>query len=138
MPRRRAICGRIILTAFSKNIFELQDRVTSSVVGAIAPKLEQGRDPPSQTQAGRKPRCLRLLLRGLARIVETTKDAEVEARHFFENAVKMISAHRWPPVVASMSWPLMRSGLPLAPRCLQAHSGHRVSTNLPDVDRLAL
>ena len=41
MPRRAAISGRTTSTASLEDVFELQDQVTSSVVGAIAPKLEQ-------------------------------------------------------------------------------------------------
>ena len=42
------------------NIFDLQDQVTASVVGAIAPKLEAGRDRAGEAQADREPRRLRL------------------------------------------------------------------------------
>ena len=44
-----------------EDIFDLQDQVTASVVGAIAPKLEAGRDRTGEAQADREPRRLRLL-----------------------------------------------------------------------------
>ena len=44
-----------------EDVFDLQDRVTSSVVGAIAPKLEQAENRACHAQADRKPGCLRLL-----------------------------------------------------------------------------
>ena len=44
-----------------EDVFELQDQVTASVVGAIAPRARTGRNRPCQTQTNRKPRCLRLL-----------------------------------------------------------------------------
>ena len=43
-----------------EDIFDLQDQVTASVVGAIAPKLEQAEIERAQAQADRKPRRLRL------------------------------------------------------------------------------
>ena len=43
------------------DIFDLQDQVTASVVGAIAPKTGAGRDRACQAQTDRKPRRLRLL-----------------------------------------------------------------------------
>ena len=39
--RMGRICGRIVSMAGFEDIFDLQDQVTASVVGAIAPKLEQ-------------------------------------------------------------------------------------------------
>ena len=43
-----------------EDVFELQDQVTASVVGAIAPRLRTGRNRTCQAQTNRKPRCLRL------------------------------------------------------------------------------
>ena len=44
-----------------EHIFDLQDRVTENVVGAIAPNSGTGRDRPSQAKANREPQSLRLL-----------------------------------------------------------------------------
>ena len=44
-----------------EDVFELQDQVTTSVVGAIAPRVEQAEIERAQAQADRKPRRLRLL-----------------------------------------------------------------------------
>ena len=44
-----------------EDIFELQDQVTASVVGAIAPEAGAGRDRARPAQADREPRRLRLL-----------------------------------------------------------------------------
>ena len=72
-----------------EDVFDLQDQVTMSVVGAIAPKVEQA----EIERAKRKPvgnlDAYDCYLRGQARIVETTKDAEVEARHFFYRAIEL-------------------------------------------------
>jgi adenylate cyclase len=72
-----------------EDIFELQDRVTSSVVGAIAPKLEQAEIHRARRKPVENLDAYDCYLRGLARIVETTKDAEVEARHFFYRAIEL-------------------------------------------------
>ena len=40
------------------DIFELQDQVASSVVGAIEPKLRRNRDRASNSEADRKPGCV--------------------------------------------------------------------------------
>jgi adenylate cyclase len=72
-----------------EDVFDLQDQVTMSVVGAIAPKVEQA----EIARAKRKPvtnlYAYDCYLRGQAKIAETTKDAEVEARHFFYRAMEL-------------------------------------------------
>ena len=40
------------------DIFDLQDQVTASVVGAIGPKVEQAELERLETQTYREPRCL--------------------------------------------------------------------------------
>ena len=44
-----------------EDIFELQDQVTTSVVGVVAPKLDQAEIERAKRKSGREPRCLRLL-----------------------------------------------------------------------------
>jgi TolB-like protein len=45
------------------DIFDLQDKVTASAVGAIAPKLQQAENRASQAKTHGKPRCIRLFFR---------------------------------------------------------------------------
>jgi TolB-like protein/class 3 adenylate cyclase len=71
------------------DIFDLQDRVTTSVVGVIAPKLEQAEIERAKRKPVENLDAYDCYLRGLARIVETTKDAELEARHFFYRAIEL-------------------------------------------------
>jgi adenylate cyclase len=72
-----------------KDIFDLQDQVASSVVGAIAPKLEQA----EIERAAHKPTQILdaydLYLRGLASIHQATKDANSEALRLFHEAIKL-------------------------------------------------
>jgi adenylate cyclase len=71
------------------DVFDLQDQITTSVVTAIAPKLEQA----EIERARRKPianlDAYDCYLRGLAKIREMTKDAEEEARHLFYRAIEL-------------------------------------------------
>ena len=53
-PKRAPISGPNATTASSADVFELQDRVTLDVVGAITPKLERA-EIERASQANRKP-----------------------------------------------------------------------------------
>ena len=72
-----------------ENVFELQDQVTASVVGAIAPRLEQA----EIERAGRKPTesldAYDLLLRGLASVYKWTREGNEEALRLFYRAIEL-------------------------------------------------
>ena len=72
-----------------EDMFDLQDHVTSSVVGAIAPKLQH----EDIKRAKRKPTenldAYDYYLRGLASASRWTKDANVEALQFFCKAIEL-------------------------------------------------
>jgi TolB-like protein len=72
-----------------EDMFDLQDHVTSSVVGAIAPKLQQA----EITRARRKPTdnldAYDYYLRGLAKARQWTKDANNEALQLFRKAIEL-------------------------------------------------
>jgi TolB-like protein/Tfp pilus assembly protein PilF len=71
-----------------ENVFVLQDQVTASVVGAIAPRLEQAeierakRKPPESLDA------YDLLLRGFANVYKWTREGNEEALRLFYRAVE--------------------------------------------------
>lgn len=69
-----------------EDIFELQDRVTASVVGAVAPKLEQA----EIERATRKPTesldAYDYFLRGMARVHAWTQEGNAEAVRLFYKA----------------------------------------------------
>jgi adenylate cyclase len=71
------------------DIFDLQDQVTASVVGAIAPKLEQA----EIERAKRKPTdsldAYDFYLRGLAVYYQWTRDATDEALRLFHRAIAL-------------------------------------------------
>ncbi len=72
-----------------EDIFELQDQVTASVVGAVAPKLEEA----EIERAHRKPTemldAYDYYLRGMAMISQYTKPTNIEALRFFGNAINL-------------------------------------------------
>ena len=72
-----------------EDIFELQDQVTSSVVGAVAPKLEEA----EIERAHRKPTemldAYAYYVRGLAKISQYTRPTNVEALRFFNDAIAL-------------------------------------------------
>jgi len=72
-----------------EDIFDLQDRVTSSVVGAIAPKLEQA----EIERARRKPTvsldAYDYYLRGMACVHQWTREANDEALSHFYRAIQL-------------------------------------------------
>jgi TolB-like protein len=72
-----------------EGVFDLQDEVTASVIGAIAPKLEQA----EILRAKRKPTesldAYDLYLRGLARIYRWTRESVSEALRLFYEAIEL-------------------------------------------------
>ena len=89
MRRAVHIYGRIVLTARLDDIFDLQDELTASVVGAIAPKLEQA----EIERAKRKPTgsldAYDYYLRGLANLRAKTREAGNEALRLFYKAIEL-------------------------------------------------
>jgi TolB-like protein/class 3 adenylate cyclase len=72
-----------------EDVFDLQDQVTASVVGAIAPRLEQA----EIARAKRKPTdnldAYDFFLRGMASFYRADKDALSEALHLFYKAIQI-------------------------------------------------
>jgi TolB-like protein len=74
-----------------EDVFDLQDEVTTDVVSAIAPKLEQA----EMERARRKPTeslaAYDYFLHGMARIYEGTREANIEALRDFGRAIEIDS-----------------------------------------------
>jgi TolB-like protein len=76
-----------------ENVFDLQDRMTTSVIGAIAPKLEQAeiararRKPPTSLDA------YDYYLRGLACVHQWTREGNAEAVALFSRAIDLDPAY---------------------------------------------
>jgi TolB-like protein len=87
-----------------EHIFDLQDQVTASVVGAIAPKLEQA----EIERAKRKPTdnldAYDYFLRGLAASHQMTHNALLEALRLFDKAIELDADFASPHGVAAFCY----------------------------------
>ena len=72
-----------------EDIFALQDQVTTSVVGAIAPKLDQAEMERAKRKPVENPDAYDCFLRGLAHFYEGTKDSNEEALRLFYDAIDL-------------------------------------------------
>ena len=73
-----------------EDIFDLQDRVTASVVGAIAPKLEQAEIERAKRKPTESLDAYDYYLRGMAAIYRfTVREANVEALQLFKRAIEL-------------------------------------------------
>jgi TolB-like protein/Tfp pilus assembly protein PilF len=72
-----------------EDIFDLQDRVTASVVGAIAPKLEQAEIERAKQKPTESLDAYDYYLRGLAALGQWTKAGNTEALSLFNRAIEL-------------------------------------------------
>jgi TolB-like protein len=72
-----------------EDIFDLQDRVTVSVIGAIAPRLERAEIARAQRKPIESLNAYDYYLRGLAKLRRWTKDANSEALQLFCKAIEL-------------------------------------------------
>jgi TolB-like protein/class 3 adenylate cyclase len=72
-----------------EDIFDLQDQVTASVVGAIAPKLEQAEIERARRKPTESLDAYDYYLRGMASFYRGTKDAISEALQLFHKAIAL-------------------------------------------------
>ncbi len=71
-----------------EDIFDLQDRVTASVVGAIAPKMEQAEIERARHKPTESLDAYDCYLRGIANVHRRTREANNEALQLFNNAIE--------------------------------------------------
>ena len=72
-----------------EDIFDLQDEVTTNVVGAISPKLEQAEIERAKRKPTEKLVAYDYFLRGMANIYQGTRQANLEAEQNFRQAIKV-------------------------------------------------
>src|SRR5262249_16941362 len=72
-----------------EDIFDLQDQVTASVVGAIFPKLEQAEIERTRRKPTENLDAYDYYLRGLAGLYRLTKDGNDEALFNFHHAIEL-------------------------------------------------
>jgi TolB-like protein len=72
-----------------EDVFDLQDRVTASVVGAIAPKLEQAEIERAKRKPTENLDAYDFFLRGMASFYRADEDAVSEALRLFYKAIEI-------------------------------------------------
>ena len=72
-----------------EDIFDLQDQVTASVVGAIAPKLEQAEIERAKQKSTQSLDSYDYYLRGMAGVHQETRDSISEALGLFYQAIEL-------------------------------------------------
>ena len=87
-----------------EDMFDLQDHVTASVVGAIAPKLQHEEIKRARRKPTENLAAYDYYLRGLAKVRPWTVDANREALQLFCKAIELDLV--WP---APMAWPRIAS-----------------------------
>jgi adenylate cyclase len=70
-----------------EDVFELQDQVAASVVGAIAPSLTQAEIERAKRKPTNSLDAYDYYLRGLAALWQRTRDATDQAVGFYEQAI---------------------------------------------------
>jgi TolB-like protein len=73
----------------AKDVFDLQDQVTASALGAIAPKLEQAEIERAKRKPTENLNAYDFFLRGMASFHRWTKEANSEALRLFYKAVEL-------------------------------------------------
>src|SRR5206468_2376345 len=72
-----------------EDIFDLQDQVTASVVGAIAPKLEQEEIERAKRKPTESLDAYDYYLRGMASRIQWTRESNSEALSLFYRAIEL-------------------------------------------------
>jgi TolB-like protein len=72
-----------------EDIFDLQDQITESVIGAIAPKLEQAEIDRSKRKPTERLDAYDYYLRGLAGVHRWTREGTEEALLYFRRAIEL-------------------------------------------------
>jgi TolB-like protein/class 3 adenylate cyclase/tetratricopeptide (TPR) repeat protein len=72
-----------------EDVFDLQDEVTTDVVSAIAPKVEQAEMERARHKPTESLAAYDYFLRGMARIYDGTRDANIDALQNFERATEI-------------------------------------------------
>jgi TolB-like protein/tetratricopeptide (TPR) repeat protein len=72
-----------------EDVFQLQDQVTASVVGAIAPKLEQAEIERSRRKPTENLQAYDYYLQGVSCLSKVSKEANEQALKFFRKAIEL-------------------------------------------------
>ena len=99
------------------SVFDLQDQVTASVVGAIAPKLQQNDIERARRKPTEKMDSYDCFLRGMAAVMDRSKWSTSEAEDWFRRAADLDPEHA--QALASLAHAIqlkaIAKGVPLTP-----------------------
>jgi TolB-like protein len=98
------------------DIFDLQDQVTSSVVGAIAPKLEQAEVERAKHKPTESLDAYDYFLRGVASLHLRTRESNTEALRLFNRAIEIDSDFSSAYGMAAWSYPSGSRSADVGPR----------------------
>jgi TolB-like protein/Tfp pilus assembly protein PilF len=84
-----------------EDVFELQDQVTASVVGAIAPRLEQAEIERARRKPTESLDAYDLFLRGLENVYKWTREGTDEALSLFYQAIERDPDYAWAYALAA-------------------------------------
>ena len=91
-----------------EDVFDLQDEVTASVVGLIAPKLEQAEIERARRKPTESLDAYDYYLRGMAAYEGATKEANEEALRLYSKAIALDPAFASPYAMAARCYALRR------------------------------
>jgi TolB-like protein/class 3 adenylate cyclase len=97
-----------------KEIFDLQDQVTSSVVGAIAPRLEQAEIDRAKTKPTSSTDAYDHFLRGMASFNQATRKGIEDSLKSFTKAIELDPTYAAPYSWAIMAYARRKQGLWMA------------------------
>jgi len=123
------------------DIFDLQDRVTESVVGAIAPRLEQAEIDRAKRKPTESLDAYDYYLRGMAAFHKFTKTANQEAVTLFSRAFELDAEFAAAYGMAARCYAQRKGfgwGVDLAQESAEARRLARIATSLGQDDAIAL
>ena len=109
------------------DIFELQDQVTSSVVGAIAPRVEQAEIERAKSKPTTNLQAYDHFLRGMASFNQATREGVDESLKSFMKAIELDPTYAAPYGWAIIAYARRKQGLWMADVDAEISEGMRLS-----------
>jgi len=110
-----------------KDIFDLQDQVTSSVVGAIAPRVEQAEIQRAKSKPTNNLDAYDHFLRGMANFNRATREGIEESLKSFMKAIELDPTYAAPHSWAIIAYARRKQGLWMADIDVEIAEGMRLS-----------
>ena len=118
-----------------EDIFDLQDQVTASVVGAIAPKLEQAEIERARRKPTENLDAYDYFLRGMAAFHQWSKEANNEALRLFYKAIELDPNFAAAYAMAARSYSQRKSGGWMTDRAYEIAETARLGQRAGEIGR---